>query len=145
MKPSTEHSSTDRKGSVKTYVPRQLHRAVIRIQVDEDLDWEDAAARAAVLIDANSREFKQAVEREADRLAKTRFMSQLNTGRETIRNKAFDEGMKYVREWEDNFRVQCSICDKPMYFSSRNKNWEEVKTVLYEAFKNWHHTSCAGS
>ena len=49
-----------------------------------------------------------------------------------------------VRTGEDNFRVPCSICGKPMYFSNRDGKWEgDVKPILYGAFKNWHHTSCA--
>ena len=144
MKASSEYSSADRKGSVKTYVPRQLHRAIIRIQPDEDLDWEGAAAKAAVLIDANSKEFKQAVEREASKLSKSQFMSQLNTARETVRDNAFRQGQEWTRNNEDNFHVPCNICGKPMELSERNKNWEsEIKPALYEAFGKWSHATCA--
>jgi hypothetical protein len=132
----------NRKQSVKTSIPRQLYQAIIRIQADEDSDWTEAAEKAALLVDANGEKFKEAVAREADRLARSRFLKQLNKGRESIRDNAFNKGMNYVRRSEDNFRVPCSICGKPMYFSSRDENWENERTVLYEAFGNWRHTNC---
>jgi len=133
----------NREGSVKAEIPRALYMAIIRLQAAENLDWEDACIRAAELIDVNSQEFKRRVELEAQRLYKQRFMTELNKARETIRKKAREEGAEWVRRNEDNFRIPCSICGKPMYFSSRDENWErKVKPILYQAFKNWRHTSC---
>lgn len=133
----------NREGSVKAEIPRALYMAIVRLQAAENLDWKDACIRAAELIDVNSQEFKRRVELEAQRLYKQRFMTELNKARETIRKKAWEEGAEWVRRNEDNFRIPCSICGKPMYFSSRDENWErKVKLILYQAFKNWRHTSC---
>ena len=136
-------SLKSREGAVKAEIPRDMYMAVVRLQAAESLDWEDACVRAAQLIDSNSEEFRRAVSREAQRLYKSRFMREVNRARESIRESAWNAGAEYVRESEDNFHVPCSICGKPMHFSSRDQNWEEEKRVLHDAFRNWHHTSCA--
>jgi hypothetical protein len=127
---------------VRAEIPRQLYQAVIRIQADEDLDWIDAAMKAAFLVDRNREKFKKAVRREANNLANSRLMKQLNKGRESIRDNAFNDGMNYVRLSEDNFKVPCSNCGKPMRFTNGSEGWEDAKVVLYEAFENWCHTNC---
>jgi len=136
----------NREGAVKAEIPKALYMAIVRLQAAESLDWEDACVRAAELIDANSKEFKRRVELEAQRLYKQRFMRELNKARETIRSNAWEAGANWVRNNEDNFRVPCSICGEPMYFSSNDSNWEsKVKPTLYQAFRNWHHVRCAGT
>ena len=121
MNRSRDQTKADSKRPVKVEIPRGLHQSIIKIQAEEDLDFEDACLKAALLLDLNSKEYRQAIEREARRASKSEFMSQLNTGRETIRNQAFADGQRFVREHEDNFRVPCSICGKPMQFSSRDQ------------------------
>ena len=114
--------------------------AIIRVQAAEDLDWVEACDRASTLLDANSGKFKAAVKREAQRTYKRRFMTEINKARKTMETEAAAR----VRRSEDNFRVPCSVCGKPMVFSSRDENWESAaKPVLYSAFGNWHHTTCA--
>jgi hypothetical protein len=137
-------SVRNREGAVKAFIPKPLYLAVVRLQASEGLDWEEACIRAADLINANSVEFKRRVQLEAQRLYKQRFMRELNKARETITKEAWEAGANWVRMNEDNFRVPCGICRKPMYFSSLDGNWEsEIKPTLYQAFKNWHHTKCA--
>jgi len=136
--------SKGEKRSVKAEIPRELYHAIVRVQAAESLDWPEACQKAALLLDANSEAFKQAVEREAERLAKKRFMRQVNAARKSIRANAVKWGQQNVRMWEDNFHVPCSICGKPMHFSSRDRDWEKEKALLYEAFKSWRHTTCKG-
>jgi len=87
-------STRNRGDTVKAEIPRRLHMSILKVQVAENLDWENACARAAVLLDANSQEFKRAVELEAQRLYKVRFMSELNKGRESIREGAYGIGFE---------------------------------------------------
>ncbi len=57
---------------------------------------------------------------------------------EGVRNatEAFrEQGRKQVREQEDNFRVPCSVCGKPMKFSSRHDNWPEEKGGFVPGFQ----------
>ncbi|MFH0897851.1 MAG: hypothetical protein V1850_07410 [Candidatus Bathyarchaeota archaeon] len=108
------------------------------------MDWGDACAKAAELIDANSKEFKEAVQREAQRLYKSRLMGELNKARSTVEERAFNKALELVRTVDDNFHVPCGKCGKPMQFSDRDKIWEsEIKPALYEAFKDWSHANCA--
>ncbi|MCJ7633297.1 hypothetical protein MUP77_13025 [Candidatus Bathyarchaeota archaeon] len=56
--------------------------------------------------------------------------------------EAFRKGEESVRTNEDNFKVPCPKCGKSVSFSSRDKNWEEMKKALYQAFSGWRHTTC---
>ena len=135
-------STSSQEELVKTSIPRRLQMAIIRLQADGDLNWDEACEKASELVDSNGTEFKKAVEHEAQRLHKSKFLEQMNRARLSIHNNGFEEGVKWVRENEDNFRAPCSVCGKPMYFSQNNSNWEEVKKTLHPAFANWHHTTC---
>ncbi|MDG7038326.1 MAG: hypothetical protein JRN37_04085 [Nitrososphaerota archaeon] len=127
----------------KVEIPRSLHQAIIRIQAGEDADWGQACDRVALLVDPRREEFGRAVKSGAERLAKSRFMKDLNAARKSIADNAFKRGQDWVRQNEDHFRVPCSVCGKPMHFSSNDENWEEKeKPILEEAFANWLHTSC---
>ena len=42
-------------------------------------------------------------------------------------NKLREEIEDHVRYTEDNFRVTCSYCRKPMYFSERKSYWPKTK------------------
>ena len=56
--------------------------------------------------------------------------------------RGFDAGYKAAMGI-DHFRIPCSMCGKPMAFTSKDKIWEDkVKPTLCEAFRNWHHTPC---
>lgn len=123
-------------------IPKELNQAIIRIQAAEDLDFIQACKRAAVLADSGREEFKKAVKDGADRLAKSRFMQQINKARKTIGDQEYQRGADQVRYDEDNFHAPCSICGKPMHFSSRDQKWEEEKKTLYQAFSGWQHTTC---
>lgn len=136
-------SLKSRGNAVKAEIPKALYMAIVRLQAAESLDWEEACERAAQLLDANSQEFKRRVKLEAQRLYKQRFMRELNKARETIWRNAWEAGRQWTRQNEDNFHVPCSICGKPMHFSSLDENWEsEIKPTLYRAFKNWCHVKC---
>lgn len=132
------------KRSERTYVrvpiPRPLYNAILKIQVNDSTDFNEAALKAAALIDSDSAGFRDAVQSEASRLAKSQYVTQLNAARQTIRARACKEGEENVRRNEDNFRVPCSDCAGLMYFSSHDSNWERERAIIYEAFNRWHHT-----
>jgi hypothetical protein len=128
--------------TVKIGIPKALYQAILRIQVNEAIEFDEAAFKAASLIEPNSQLFQDAVRREAQSLAKSDFMKQLNATRKTIKANGFNEGAEYVRRSEDNFHAPCSICGQPMSFSSRDNEWEKEKNPLYNAFKSWHHIQC---
>jgi hypothetical protein len=139
--PDTTAQSSRRKG-VRVEIPRELCHAIVKIQAEKDLDFYEAALKAASLIDPNSQLFKQAVHNEALSLGKSQFLKQLNTARQVIKMQGFREGQEHVRSSEENFRVPCSICGKPMYFSSLDSNWKDAREYLYAAFRNSSHARC---
>ena len=51
MNESKEQAKTDSKRLIKVEIPRELHQAIIRIQVSDDIDYQEAAVKAALLID----------------------------------------------------------------------------------------------
>lgn len=125
---------------VKDQIPHDLQMDIIRIQASKNLDWPDACRKAAILLDANSKKFEQELKRRAELTYKSRFMTEINKAKKTLR----EEITKKVRQTEDNFRVPChKKCGYYMNFSNRDDNWESgIKPTLYEAFKTWSHTNC---
>lgn len=57
-------------------------------------------------------------------------------------NEGYGEGYDEAFEIE-HFTAPCSVCRKPMYFSSNSRNWIEVRETLKSVFNNWRHTSCS--
>jgi len=123
--------------SVKASIPRELYMAIVRLQAAENLDWDEACLRAVDLLDKNGGEFKHAAELEAQRIYKSRFMSELNKSRKTLYKMGYNEAMQIER-----FTVPCSTCGKSIQFTSRDPKWEEQKRLLNDAFKNVCHANC---
>lgn len=123
---------SSKKDTVKVEIPQELHHAILQIQIDEGLDLEGACRKAAALCRKNTKIFDQAVERRAQSLSKSTYMSALNKSKEGIRQE--------VRTKEDNFRTHCKDCDELMYFSSNDENWSDARSILYKAFRTWKHT-----
>jgi hypothetical protein len=128
--------------SIRVSIPRSLNEGILRIQLQEGLDFGAAAERAASLLEPNAQLFKQEVQKAAQQLERTQFMQQMNSARASIRSQGYREGVEYVRAHETHFEAPCSICGKPMKFSNADLNWEEVKKTLYDAFKVWYHVPC---
>jgi hypothetical protein len=44
------------------------------------------------------------------------------------------------------FTAPCYICKEPMIITHRDSNWlKEIRPILLEAFKKWHHVRCRKS
>jgi hypothetical protein len=128
---------------IRVSIPRSLYDGILRIQLDEGLDFNAAANKAANLMEPNGQLFREAVEKQAQELGRSQFLAQLNKGRASIEAAAYNAGAEYVRTHEIHFEAPCSVCGKPMKFSSNDANFEkEVKAPLHGAFKNWYHVPC---
>jgi hypothetical protein len=128
---------------IRVTIPRSLYERILRIQLDQGVDFDAAANKAASLMEPNGQLFREAVQKEAQELERSQFLQQLNKARASIKGAAIVEGAEYVRTHEAHFEVPCSICGKPMKFSSKDSNLEkEVKATLHNAFKNWSHVTC---
>jgi hypothetical protein len=129
-------------GSVEALLPKAFYMALVKVQAERDLGWVEACAKAAELIDSGSTKFKKNVKEEARRLHNSELMRQMNAARETIKEKAWEEGAAYARRNQSNFKVPCPRCGKPMRFSDSDANWDKVNQILTEAFGSWAHPKC---
>lgn len=78
-------SKSKDKDFVKVTIPLKLNNTILKVQVENNTKWNEACVRAADLINTNSLEFKNSVQREAERLHKRRFLGELNKAKNTIR------------------------------------------------------------
>jgi hypothetical protein len=71
-----------------------------------------------------------------------KFDAEVTEGIKNVQDELREQGRKEVREQEDNFRIPCSVCGKPVEYSSGDDDWPEVKEILYKAFSEWGHVEC---
>jgi rubrerythrin len=117
-------------------IPKELNQAIIRIQAAEDLDFIEACRRAATLVDPRREEFQKAVQDEADRLAKSRFMSQINKARTTIGKQEYQRG---YNEGLRQYTYTCNVCRGTIYATKDN----EWKWILEKGYlSTWGHAEC---
>jgi len=125
--------------AMKASIPRELYMVIVKLQADEDLDWDRACLKIAKIVSPKMEEYDRAVKEKALSLAKGEFMTRLNKTRAEIERQARIE----IRKKGQNFEVPCNRCGKPMKFSAEDKNWDsKVKPILYEAFSIWQHVNC---
>ncbi len=133
--------------ATKVEIPRELQHAIMKIQVEEDLEFDEAAKKVALLADKNSLAFKKKVNLEADRKAKSEYMTALNKAKESIRASAWDEGHDNGLEegWDDGvlhgkeeFQYPCRGCGKPITLS--DKSWKDARNFLIQ--NRWGHANC---
>jgi len=109
-----------------------------------------AREKAAVLIDMNSKGFKEAVSKEAQTKYKSRFMKEMNNARTTIKRKAnrdisnqyqeaYDAG--YLQGKEDNaIYYYCNVCGKMIYVTPGDAQHQAIVDCMHE--KGWGHGDC---
>ena len=130
--------------------PKTLRMAIARVMARFDLDYPEALERAALLLDSNSRVFEEAVDREAERRYKSRFMTQLNKARATIvveyegrvedsylkgHTEGTSKGKKDYGVW-----YNCIVCNKPIYITPDSEPHRLVSEFLRS--RRWGHSSC---
>ncbi|MEE9283477.1 MAG: hypothetical protein V3U49_05330 [Nitrososphaerales archaeon] len=136
----------------KVQVPWKLRKAIMNLQVNNNRSFDEACKIMADRFDSNSPEFERRVKQEVSKQRKSELMKSINKSRATIREAGWQEGMndgmaqlrsgiELVRATKDYFKVACSTCGEPMQFSSNQSNWQEIRTALQGAFKNWSHLS----
>jgi len=125
--------------TIRAEIPRELALAIMRIEVEEDLDWVEACRRAAMLIERGGEEFEKAVRREAQRIYNSRFMKQLNKARDTIWEEGYETGYEDGRR-EYAIWYYCNVCGKPIY---GRPNAESHKAIIeYMRQHGWSHVAC---
>ena len=140
---------------MKIAVTRSLEMTIIKIRAELELDWEAACEHLAELAEPNSKKFKQAVNREANRRYKSRHMAELNKAKKTLEDKGYDKGYsdgdviglrvgralgldQATREWRISY--PCNVCGKPCYMKPNGPSTKVA--VEYLTSKNWGHGEC---
>ena len=133
--------------------PDRLRKALVKLMAAEDLDLPEALERAGLLLEKNSESYGQELQAKANTLYKSRFLSELNKARAGWEKnnrlvmiaefeKGFNAGEKCFQEEGMVWRVPCSICGKPIQFTSNDSNFKETYEVLRQAFSSWSHVNC---
>ena len=120
---------------VKTKIPWELYMAIVRLQGEEDLDWDQACIRTAELIDVKREEFLRTVDVEADRKYKSRHMKELNRSRKSWTEKGYAKGVE-----EYCIVYPCSVCGGDLIMKPRAKDHEVMKGMMKRA--GWAHSTC---
>ena len=68
----------------KVSIPRQLQMALLRLQVADNLTWNETCLRAATLLDINSEDFKRLINQKAESIYKSRHLTVFNKAKHTI-------------------------------------------------------------
>ena len=116
--------------------------ALVRIQAAENLSFEAACERGAVLLDINNEKFQMSIQAEGERRYKSRHFKEMNKAIAKISKEKYSEGYKRGMDVA-HFTVPCNRCGRSMNFSDYDRNWlTEIKPKLKEAFRDWVHNKC---
>ena len=132
---------------VKRSIPWALEIAIIRLQGAEELEYDEACVRAALLIEGGSEKYKEALKAEANRMYKSRFLGELNKARKSWVQKGYDEGfgegMKAGRDMgRETYQIKypCSKCGSDLILKPDNKDTESAIEFLKS--QGWGHSKC---
>jgi hypothetical protein len=133
---------------VKKTIPWSLHMAIVRLQGTEELEYEEACARAAMLIEEGGERFKEEVKAEANRLYKSRFMGEQNKAKNTWIQKGFNSGYNDGMEngitlAKDMFQISypCATCERDIVLRPDGEATKSAVEYLKSA--GWRHTDCS--
>ena len=124
-------------------IPRELYVALLRIQVFENLDWDEACKRAAILLDENSKKFSRLVKSEAEKIYSSRFMRQFNKARRRIVEEAYNRGYKdgYEQGKLDHaIWYYCARCGGKIYVKPNSNS--HMAIIKYMREHRWGHATC---
>jgi hypothetical protein len=142
-------ASAKDKAPSRVVIPRKLKMSLLKLQVDEDLSWEEACLRATAMLARQKRTIDRAVAREANRRYKSRHLSELNKARKTIREQGYVQGYAdghRTAMMSAHFTVPCPSCGKPMRFAQTQPDWNDtVQPMLNRAFIDRIHVKCQES
>ena len=92
-----------------------------------------------------SRELKEILDRVRGGRSYAELIKEVLNRTYEAYKKGYEDGYKrgYDDAWKvEHFTVPCPICGKPMLFSPRMPNWDEVRGILRNAFRDWRHVEC---
>ena len=113
--------------------------AIVKLQAEEDLDFQEACMRAAVVLDEKSERYHEEVRKEAGRLYKKRFMGEQNKAKQTWIEVGRKQGLSMAEELY-TIEYPCARCGKPMTLQPGGKVTSDV--IDYLSSKGWGHSTC---
>ena len=121
-------------------LPESLRFAIINMMSQNRIkDFDSAYDFAGMLLEKNSDEYNKAVQREAERLYRSRHFTELNNARATIEksayNRGYQRGVAACRIW-----YFCCICGKPLYIKPNSEDHKAIVMSMRE--KGWAHATC---
>jgi len=133
---------------VKRSIPWALHMAIVRLQGTEELEYEEACARAAMLIEEGGERFKEKVKAEASRQYKSRFLGEMNKAKNTWIQKGYTSGHKDGMDQgsnlaRDRFQISypCATCGTDIVL---RPDGEATKSAVeHLKSEGWRHTECS--
>ena len=133
---------------VKKTIPWSLHMAIVRLQGTEELEYEEACARAAMLIEEGGERFKEKVKAEASRQYKSRFLGEMNKAKNTWIQKGYNSGHKDGMDQgsnlaRDRFQISypCATCGTDIVL---RPDGEATKSAVeHLKSEGWRHTECS--
>jgi hypothetical protein len=150
LAPIEEHLSPSSKTGkkVKKTIPWSLHMAIVRLQGTEELEYDEACERAAMLIEEGSEKYKETLKAEANRIYKSRFLGEQNKAKNTWIQKGYNSGHKDGIEEgfniaRDRYEISypCATCGSDIVLRS---DGEATKSAVeHLKAEGWRHTDCS--
>ena len=132
---------------VKRSIPWALNIAIVRLQGAEELEYDEACVRAALLIEGGSEKYKEVLKAEANRMYKSRFLREQNKARNSWIQKGYDEGFGEGKEagmdmGRETYQIiyPCSKCGDDLILRPSNKDTESAIEFLKS--QGWGHSKC---
>ncbi len=122
--------SVAKENTVRVKISRVLYKNILKIQISDDMTFEQASEKVGSLFDSRSNEFDRLVEKRVTGEMKRKFMKQLNIARSSI----------YQRDYEGRFTYECTRCDAPIAI-----NGESLEAAQNFLHKKWGHSRCIDS
>jgi hypothetical protein len=133
--------------AVKKTIPWSLHMVIVRLQGAEELGYDEACVRAAVLIEEGSEKYKETLKAEANRMYKSRFLGEQNKAKNTWIKKGYDDGFSEGKKagidiGRETYQIKypCSKCDGDLILRPGNKDTESAIEFLKS--QGWGHSKC---
>ena len=125
-------------------LPEALRFSIINMMAEYRIrDFDKAYSMAGMLLRRNSVEYRKSVQKEAERLYRSRHFSELNKARSTIEKKAYERGYYTGHKRgvnENQVWYFCKVCGKSIVIVPNSNSHNAVIQLMRE--HGWGHESC---
>jgi hypothetical protein len=123
----------------KISVPWELYMSLVKLQAEDELDFQGACRRAAMLLDNKNAKYHEEVNKNANSLYKKRHLVELNKAKQTWIENGRKQGYSMT---ENKFKIEypCSKCGKPLVLLPGRADTADAIEYLS---KKWNHSECS--